>query len=47
MSTLQEETVTVHRGVALHKMIRLFTNALGGEVNMSDLKTNNFNLRDI
>jgi len=31
MSTLQEETFTVHRGVALHKMIRLLTIALGGE----------------
>jgi len=32
MSVLQEETVRGHRGLALHKMIRLITLALGGEV---------------
>ena len=32
MSLLSEETFTVHRGVALHKMIRLITIGLGGEV---------------
>lgn len=26
-----EETLIVHRGIALHKMIRLITIALGGE----------------
>jgi len=31
MSTLQEQGPVVSRGVALHKMIRLFTYALGGE----------------
>jgi len=31
MSVLQNETYTVNRGVALHKMIRLITIALGGE----------------
>jgi len=32
MSISQEETIGVNRGVALHKMIRLITLALGGEV---------------
>lgn len=31
MSTLSELTPIVDRGIALHKMIRLITNALGGE----------------
>jgi 1,4-alpha-glucan branching enzyme len=31
MSVLSEETLTVHRGLALHKMIRLLTIGLGGE----------------
>jgi len=31
MSVLQEETITGHRGLALHKMIRLITLSLGGE----------------
>lgn len=31
MSTLQQETMKVNRGKALHKMIRLLTIALGGE----------------
>ena len=32
MNILQEDTPSVFRGVALHKMIRLITIALGGEV---------------
>lgn len=31
MSVLSERTPTVERGLALHKMIRLITYALGGE----------------
>lgn len=31
MSTLSEPSLVVDRGIALHKMIRLITNALGGE----------------
>ncbi len=31
MSLLSEETLTVHRGIALHKLLRLITIALGGE----------------
>lgn len=31
MSVLSERTLTVERGLALHKMIRLITYALGGE----------------
>lgn len=32
MSTLSHETLIVNRGISLHKMIRLITLALGGEV---------------
>ena len=32
MSILSEETLVITRGMALHKMIRLITLALGGEV---------------
>eukprot|EP00770_Monocercomonoides_exilis_P009440 MONOS_9395.1-p1 / transcript=MONOS_9395.1 / gene=MONOS_9395 / organism=Monocercomonoides_exilis_PA203 / gene_product=1,4-alpha-glucan branching enzyme / transcript_product=1,4-alpha-glucan branching enzyme / location=Mono_scaffold00387:4141-6597(-) / protein_length=564 / sequence_SO=supercontig / SO=protein_coding / is_pseudo=false len=31
MSCLREETININRGIALHKMIRLITFALGGE----------------
>lgn len=31
MSIFNEETLTVFRGMALHKMIRLITFGLGGE----------------
>jgi 1,4-alpha-glucan branching enzyme len=31
MSTVWETTDRVHRGIALHKIIRLFTMSLGGE----------------
>lgn len=31
MSTLQPETLITFRGIALHKMLRLITFALGGE----------------
>lgn len=31
MSTMSEETAVISRGIALHKMIRLVTHALGGE----------------
>ena len=31
MSTISERTVVIDRGLALHKMIRLITMALGGE----------------
>jgi 1,4-alpha-glucan branching enzyme len=31
MSTLSKESLTVFRGMALHKMIRLITIGLGGE----------------
>ena len=32
MSTFNEETLVVNRGIALHKMIRFITLALGGDV---------------
>lgn len=32
MSTLSEETLVINRGMSLHKMIRMITFALGGEV---------------
>ncbi len=32
MTTLKPETLLVHRGISLHKMIRLITLALGGDV---------------
>lgn len=31
MSTLSENSIIIDRGIALHKMIRLITNSLGGE----------------
>ena len=31
MSTLTELTSVIHRGMSLHKMIRLVTHGLGGE----------------
>lgn len=31
MSTLSDPSLIIDRGLALHKMIRLLTNALGGE----------------
>lgn len=31
MSTLSEPSPIIDRGIALHKMIRLITHALGGE----------------
>lgn len=32
MSTIQEETLVIHRGMALHKMLRLITLGIGGDV---------------
>lgn len=32
MSTTQEETLVIHRGMALHKMLRLITLGIGGDV---------------
>lgn len=32
MSTISEETLVINRGMSLHKMIRMITFALGGEV---------------
>jgi 1,4-alpha-glucan branching enzyme len=34
MSIYKEPTIVIDRGMALHKMIRLITYALGGEVNI-------------
>ena len=38
MSTNSEETIRIFRGMALHKMIRLITCSLGGDVNLKNLK---------
>ena len=42
MSVLQEETIKGHRGLALHKMIRLLTLSLGGEVYLGEIVSLNF-----
>jgi 1,4-alpha-glucan branching enzyme len=34
MSVNKQPTIVIDRGMALHKMIRLITNALGGEVSI-------------
>jgi 1,4-alpha-glucan branching enzyme len=34
MSIFKQSTIVIDRGMALHKMIRLITYALGGEVNI-------------
>lgn len=34
MSTLQEPSLVIDRGIALHKLIRLLTHALGGEASL-------------
>lgn len=33
MSKMSHETLVISRGMALHKMLRLITLAMGGEVN--------------
>ena len=38
MSVFNEETSRIFRGMALHKMIRLITFALGGEVSLKKKK---------
>lgn len=46
MSSLQKETLVIHRGMALHKMLRLITIGLGGDVELNDFSHINNN-RDI
>jgi 1,4-alpha-glucan branching enzyme len=35
MSVLNQETLVIHRGMSLHKMIRLITLGLGGDVKIN------------